>query len=142
MATPDFPAGRTREGPAINSGRINLKKNILFAIGAATALLLGAPVSFAQDAVATQPANNKVLFENDRVRVLEVTFGPGTPLKMHSHPAHVVYMVEGGKAKFTTADGKVTDAEATPGTVRWSDPVTHTVETSAASKAIVVELKK
>ncbi len=118
-------------------------KNIrLVSIGAVSALCLGVPVAFAQDAVSTQPDNNKVLFENDRVRVIEVKFGPGTPLKTHSHPAHVVYMVEGGKAKFTTADGKVTEAEMQPGTVRWSDPVTHTVEASAPSHAIVVELKQ
>ncbi len=119
-----------------------MNKASLFAFGTATALLLGAPVSFAQDAVATQPVNNKVLFENDRVRVIEVKFGPGTPLKTHSHPAHVVYMVEGGNAKFTTAYGKVTEAEMKPGTVRWTDPVTHSVEASAPSHAIVVELKK
>jgi beta-alanine degradation protein BauB len=119
-----------------------MKKTSLFALGAATALLLGSPLAFAQDAVATQPENNKVLFENDRVRVIEVKFGPGTPLKTHSHPAHVVYMVEGGKAKFTTADGKVTEAEMKPGTVRWTEPVTHSVEASAPSHAIVVELKK
>jgi quercetin dioxygenase-like cupin family protein len=119
-----------------------LKKNSLFVFGAATALLLGASVSFAQDAVSTQPENNKVLFENDRVRVIEVKFGPGTPLKTHSHPAHVVYMVEGGKATFTNADGKATEVETKPGMVRWSDPVTHTVEASAPAHAIVVELKK
>lgn len=119
-----------------------MKKSSLFAFGAAIALFLGTPLAFAQDAVATQPENNKVLFENDRVRVIEVKFGPDTPLKMHSHPAHVVYLVEGGNAKFTTADGKVTEAEMTAGTVRWTDPVTHSVEASAPSHAIVVELKQ
>ena len=63
-----------------------MMKASLFALSTATALLLGAPVSFAQDAVATQPANNKVLFENDRVRVLEVTFGPGTPSQPFTPP--------------------------------------------------------
>lgn len=119
-----------------------MKNGKLFAFGTATALFLGASISFAQDAVKTQPENNKVLFENDRVRVIEVKFGPGTPLKTHSHPAHVVYMVEGGKAKFTTAEGKVTEAEMKPGTVRWTEPVTHSVEASAPSHAIVVELKQ
>jgi beta-alanine degradation protein BauB len=114
----------------------------LIVSSAAGALLLGAAVTLAQDAVTVQPENNKVLLENDRIRVIEVTFGPGTPLKMHSHPAHVVYFIESGKATFTTPDGKVTEVDVKPGTARWSDPVTHKVEVAGPTRAIVVELKK
>lgn len=39
------------------------------------------------------PNNNKLLFENDRVRVYEVKSLPGNTRNMHSHPAHVVYFV-------------------------------------------------
>ena len=115
----------------------------LLAAGAAAALLLSAAAVLAQDTVKIQPKNSKVLFENDRVRVYEVTTAAGETLKMHSHPAHVVYFLEGSKVKFTSSDGKVTEAEVKKGEALWGDPVTHTVENvgSTPVKGVVVELK-
>ncbi len=120
-----------------------MTKKQLIVLSAASALLVGAAMSLAQDAVKTQPDNNKVLFENDRVRVLEVKFAPGSTLKMHSHPAHVVYFPEGAKTKMTDSAGKVTELESKKGEARWVDPVTHTVENTGKTPAhaIVVELK-
>ena len=40
--------------------------------------------------------------ENERVRVLNVTFKPGDKAVMHHHPDHVVYVLEGGKMKLTS----------------------------------------
>lgn len=42
------------------------------------------------------------IMENDRVRVLKVTFQPGDKAAMHHHPDHVVYVLSGGKAKMTS----------------------------------------
>ena len=44
----------------------------------------------------------KLVMENDRVRVLTVTFRPGDKAVMHHHPDHVVYVLEGGKMKLTS----------------------------------------
>jgi quercetin dioxygenase-like cupin family protein len=123
-----------------------MKKAILVATGTAAAalsLLLGV-VALAQDPVKVDPGMNKVVLENDRVRVYEVTNPPGGTLKMHSHPAHVVYFLDAGSAKFTTADGKVTEAKLKAGEALWSEPVTHSVLNTGTKplRAVVVELKE
>lgn len=124
-----------------------MNRDHLIGAGAAAAvmsLLLGAVAALAQDPVKIDPTRNKLLFENDRVRVYEVTAPPGDTLKTHSHPAHIVYFLGSSKVKFTGADGKVTEAENKAGTVRWNDPVTHSVENIGTTpiRGVVVELKK
>jgi quercetin dioxygenase-like cupin family protein len=98
--------------------------------------------AFAQDAVKVAPNLFKVLAENDKVRVLEVDAKKGDKAAMHSHPAMVIYILEGGKTKFTNADGTVRESAAKTGDVLLRDPVTHSQEHVEASRAIVVELKK
>lgn len=120
-----------------------MKKERFIVLGAVGAIVLGAAAALAQDAVKTQPENNKVVFEDEHVRVLEVTFGPGTTLKTHSHPDHVLYFLENAMTRQTDAAGKVTEVEAKKGGARWAAATTHTVENVGKTTAhvIVVELK-
>jgi beta-alanine degradation protein BauB len=120
-----------------------MKHRDLIAMGVASILALAATIASAQDAAKTDPDKNKVLFENDRVRVLEVTSPVGGTLKMHSHPAHVLYFLEGAKSTMTTSDGKVTQLQSKKGEARWVEPVTHKVENTGTVPihAIVIELK-
>jgi hypothetical protein len=54
-------------------------------------LLLKAYISsMAKDPVETNPANYRVAFENERVRVLECTDSPGHATTEHSHPDSVM----------------------------------------------------
>ena len=116
----------------------------VFVLGAASALLLSVAAVSAQDAAKIQPDKNKVLFENEQVRVLEVKNEPGGTLDMHSHPDHLVYFLKGGKAKFTNADGTVAEMEGKSGDVRWVEAVTHKVHNTGPDPihVIVVELKE
>ena len=52
------------------------------------------------DAVKIAPNAYKVVFENDRVRVLESRMSPGSKSEMHSHPAVVGIGVIAGKYRF------------------------------------------
>jgi len=52
-----------------------------------------------QDPVEVAPNIYKVPLENDRVRVLDIHMQLGDKSPQHSHPAHVLYMVTGGKVK-------------------------------------------
>jgi|SRR5687768_15719996 beta-alanine degradation protein BauB len=106
-------------------------------------LLCMTPVLFAQDPTAVAPGLYKKVFENDQVRVLEVSVKPGEKIATHSHPAHVAYVVEGGKLKITDSTGKPMEADAKPGDVFWFDPVTHSAENTGTvpMKLVVVELK-
>ncbi len=89
------------------------------------ALLFCAPMAFAQDAVTVAPQQSKIWAENDKVRVLEYTSKRGDKVGMHSHPAHIVYVIQAGKTRFTLPDGNTTETDAKADDVLLRDPVTH-----------------
>lgn len=96
------------------------------------------------DPVEVSPSNYKVLFENDQVRVLEMTLGAGESDQTHSHPSETVYFIKGGKANIHLPDGETVEAEIPDGHVMWSEAWTHRVENAGASDihAIIVESKQ
>tara|TARA_B100000214_G_C23877990_1_gene585880 strand:+ start:272 stop:961 length:690 start_codon:yes stop_codon:yes gene_type:complete len=57
----------------------------------------------------------EVLLENDVVKVIMVTFGPGQKDKMHDHNPMTFHVIEGGKAKVTMPDGTVNEREIPSG---------------------------
>ena len=53
----------------------------------------------AQDAVTADPKHYKVEFENEQVRVLRISYGPGEKSVMHQHPANVaVFLTDARRA--------------------------------------------
>ena len=82
--------------------------------------------------------------ENPRVRVLEATLRPGDKEQTHSHPAYVIYVIEGGKFRNHATDGTVTDGEFKTGDVIYRDAVTHWAENigDTTIRLVLVELKK
>lgn len=100
----------------------------------------------AQDAVMAQPSSYKVAFENDKLRVLEYRSLPGMGVcgqGMHSHPAHLTVVLNEGKFRLKTPDGKVTEGTSKIGDVFWSEAETHEVENISGrnSRALLIELK-
>ncbi len=63
------------------------------------------------DAVAAAPNNHRVVFENEKVRVLEVTIKPGEKEPFHEHPLFsVMTIITGAPLRITQAtleDGKL-----------------------------------
>jgi quercetin dioxygenase-like cupin family protein len=112
----------------------------LLAAIAATAWL----PAIAQDLATTAGDHAKVVLDNDKVRVIELTMPPGTSTGMHSHKDNVVVFLSGGTATQTMADGTTRQMERKPGTVLWSDPVTHDTKNTgkATSHTLVIELKE
>ena len=92
------------------------------------ALLLLASAALGQDPTKVEPKHYKLDFENDRVQVVSVHYGPHEKSQMHEHPGGVVVVVTGGHLKFTDENGKVTEVFAKPGEARWFAPFKHTVE--------------
>ena len=80
---------------------------------------------------------------NDQVRVLEYRLKAGEKEAMHSHPAGVVYVLSGGKLKFSYPDGRTEERAATTGETIWREPTTHAVENigDTEAHAIAVDLK-
>lgn len=88
------------------------------------------------DAVLAAPNNHKILLENDKVRVLEVTIKPGEiePLHHHRWPS-VLYIQEAGD--FTDSDGQgniIFDSRKLP--VPLTFPLTMYKEPEAPHSAV------
>ncbi len=97
----------------------------------------------AQDAVQVAPHVYTVLLENERVRLLEVRLKPGASSAMHSHPAYVIYGLEGGKVRFNSPSGETAEIEIKAGDVMWREPEEHAVDNigSTEAHALLFELK-
>jgi len=110
------------------------------------ALGIGSPVAQAQDATRTEPRSYKVLFENDKVRVLEYVSRPGIGVcgtGRHSHPDHVTVTLTPAKVKLTTAGGKVQINSIPAGSAFWEPASTHSAENigGSGSRMVLVEIK-
>jgi quercetin dioxygenase-like cupin family protein len=105
---------------------------------------LAAVAAFAQDVVQLAPDQVKVVFENDRVRVLHFNEPEHGKLPMHSHPAYVTVGFTADHSKYTFPDGKTSDERTKAGAVTYSKDMTHAYEnlSGAASESVLVELKK
>ena len=114
-----------------------------FIVTASLALFALAVPAMAQDAVKVDPKHYKVEFENDKIRVLRINYGPHEKSVMHEHPANFAVFLTDGKAQFTMADGKVVDAPVKAGTTQWDAGGKHLPENigDAPFEVIVVELK-
>ena len=101
-------------------------------------------VMAADDLLKVMPQDVKVLVDNDRVRVLDVTHKPGVKEPMHSHPAYVSVNMSDTKVKVTTPEGKTVEKARKAGEVSFSEATTHALETlgTDGSHVIVIELKK
>src|SRR5437868_15115669 len=99
---------------------------------------------YPQDPAVVNSKTIKVKFENDRVRVMEATLPPGVKEAVHSHPAYVIYVLEGGRYRNYASDGKTTEGELKSGEVIFREPLTHAAENigSKPMHMILVELKK
>ena len=106
--------------------------------------LVGLPsAGLCQDPVPLYPNNYKVLFENDRVRVLDFKLRKGDSEKAHFHPANVAVFLADFKIQFTLPDGTTKMREGHPGEVAWSEATKHTPVNVGDSDAhgILIELK-
>lgn len=101
--------------------------------------------ALAQDAARVDPRNFRVVFENEKVRVLDYASQPGSGVcgrGRHWHPAHVT--VQMTPVKVRVSDGgavKVIDVPA--GAIFYEPAVTHSVENigGGGAHAYIVELK-
>jgi quercetin dioxygenase-like cupin family protein len=113
-------------------------------------VMIGAVLGFkatlvrADDPLQVAPTMYKLLFENNRTRVMEVTFKAGEKIAKHSHPDHMVYVVEGGKLKISKPDGTSGDNDLKQGQVVWIPAETHWAENTGATtvRLLVTELKE
>lgn len=93
----------------------------------------------AQDIVKIAPEHNRILLENEHVRVIENTLAPGEKDAMHTHPAGWYYVKQPGTMKIVHADGRVDTWHAKAGEGGWlqtRDP--HTAENTGKTTLVYV----
>src|SRR5689334_6014286 len=95
------------------------------------------------DPTVTDPDKYKVVFENDRVRVLEYRDEPGARTSPHDHPDSVMITLSGFDRRLVVGD-QSRDVTLEPGQVRWLDAQTHSGENtgSTPTHVVFVELKE
>jgi hypothetical protein len=95
------------------------------------------------DPALTDPDCYRVIFENDRVRVLEYRDQPGHRTHEHSHPDSVMYTLSSFRRRVASG-GREVEVELTAGDVRWVGAQTHVGQNigDTDSHCIFVELKE
>ncbi|MDJ0346465.1 cytoplasmic protein [Streptomyces sp. H10-C2] len=95
------------------------------------------------DPAVTNPDLYKVVFENERVRILEYRDRPGDKTEPHDHPDSIMYTLTSFTRRLTSGDQQ-RELELEAGQVRWVGAQEHTGENigHTDSHAIFVELKE
>ncbi len=94
------------------------------------------------DPTDTDPDKYKVVFENDRVRVLEYTDRPGDRTSPHEHPDSVMYTLSSFRRRLHHG-GATRDVALEPGLATWLPAQQHHGENigDTETHTIFVELK-
>jgi quercetin dioxygenase-like cupin family protein len=109
----------------------------------AGAAVLIAMTAGAQDVAKVNPKSITVKLDNEKVRVLDAVLKPGQKEAPHSHPASIVYVLDGGTVRNHPSGGKTTEAVYKKGDVVYRDPLTHWAENIGKTTIhlLVIELK-
>lgn len=97
----------------------------------------------AREAAEAAPNVYTVLFENERVRLLEARVKPGDSSPIHSHPNYLVYSLGDSKVTFTSASGDSVDVELKAGQTMWREAEEHSAKNPGSTDvvALLFELK-
>lgn len=100
-------------------------------------------ISIAEDGVVADPKHYSVEFENDRIRVIRIKYGPGEKSVMHTHGPNMAVFLTDGKVRMTFPDGTSAEATTTAGSVEWADAEEHLPEnlSDAPMELVLVEIK-
>jgi len=96
---------------------------------------------FAQDPLAFGLRHLTLLAEDDAVRVIRYAPRAGDKTPMHSHPASTVYVVRGGRVRYTFPDGSTREGVLKTGDALLRAPVTHADEAIDDVEVILIERK-
>ena len=122
-----------------------------FKIAVGVAVCLGAAVFVARPQDADDPldslkvcaATQKLIFENQFVRVIDYQIPPGVTEPMHRHRHGVAVYLNTYVNEQITQDGKKSRQDRKAGTANWAEPTIHSVTNidTVPSHAIRIELK-
>jgi mannose-6-phosphate isomerase-like protein (cupin superfamily) len=96
------------------------------------------------DAINIAPQLHRVMYEDDKMRVLKVSVRPGDKAAMHWHPHNINYVLSAGTLRFNKPDGTTVDVQLAEGQITSSTAESlHAVENIGEGlvETIQVELK-
>ena len=104
---------------------------------------LGSAFALGQDPARVEPKHYHLDFENDRVQVVSVHYGPHEKSGLHDHPGGVVVILTEAHLRFTDENGKTREIFSKPGEARWYPPFKHKVENlgDTAYDAVYIGIK-
>ena len=97
-----------------------------------------------EDAVDADPEHYTVEFENDKVRIIRVKYGPGEKSVMHTHGPHVAVILSEGTWRMTLPDGTSAEETAPFGAAGWNDANEHLPErvSDTPGEVVLIEIKE
>lgn len=104
----------------------------------------GTGATMEQDPVKVAPDNYRVVFENERVRVLAFHGAPGAKWGVHAHPDAVVVSLSAYEVRNVVPGTEPRVRVAKPGDVAWIPARMHTGENVGGTDmdCVLVELKE
>jgi len=107
------------------------------------AVTLFSTTTIAEDGVVADPEHYTVEFENDKVRIIRIKYGPGEKSVMHTHGANVSVFLTSNAVRFTLPDTSV-DADSETGAAQYADAEEHLPENLSDDplEVVLIELKE
>jgi quercetin dioxygenase-like cupin family protein len=95
------------------------------------------------DPVASNPEHYKVIFENERVRVLEYSDQPGDKTTPHQHPDSIMYTLSAFRRRLVSGEVQ-REVELEAGAIGWLPAQNHQGENigDSPTHVLFVELKE
>ena len=95
------------------------------------------------DPTVVDPAHYTAEFENDRVRILRIVYGPGEESVMHHHPESVAVFLTDAEAQMTLPDGSVEEMTVSAGDAFYAGAREHQPKnlSDAPFELVEIELK-
>lgn len=120
-----------------------MNRKILVYISCLAAAFLST-ASLGEDAVEADPEHYTVEFENDRVRIIRIKYGPGEKSVMHTHGPNVAITLTENTSRMTLPDGTSEEGTTVIGAAEWSDAEEHLPENLSDEplEVVLVELKE
>ncbi len=120
-----------------------MTKKIALLIASIVIVLTLVKKASTQDPVIVNPGKYTVIFENDRVRLLEYQDKPGDTSVTHEHPDHLVYSLSAWEREFVLPNGTTMKAHAETGDAFWAPAGQHAAKNIGitSTHALIFELK-
>jgi quercetin dioxygenase-like cupin family protein len=119
-----------------------MTKNALILISFLSAVFVTG-ATLGEEATVADPGRYTVEFENDKVRVIRVKYGPGEKSVMHTHGPNVAVFLSDSTVRMHLPDGSAVDVVAESGNTVWAENEEHQPEniTDEPMEVILVEIK-